>query len=244
MNRNFINLNSSEFDKPIFRVISLKRLYELFHNKENVLVSAKLWDDPFENYIMNSTGQLESGELFDIEFRNNFFRQCWTRTRESDAMWRIYSLDKRGVRIASTPRKLLQYLYNSAVEFLDLSSFIGKVKYYTTPKLEQLLETNASSWILDPTGAGEAQTLLFKRTPFKHENEVRLIFNSYGKHSGKLYKYKIDPFEMIDDIVFDPRMEYKDLAQEKRAIKDLGFKKRIVKSILYHSPKLSFKFKR
>lgn len=95
--------------------------------------------------------------------------------------------------------------------------------------------------ILDQTGFGQALTLLFKRTPFKHENEVRLIYNSQGKVNGDLYKFEIEPFGLIDDIVFDPRMDYKKFKEEKRNLRKLGFKKRIVKSNLYKVPKFNFR---
>lgn len=243
MNRNFLNINEKQKDKPIFRVISIERLFELFENKENVLVKPTLWDDPFENFIMNSTGELEDGQMFSIGFRDHFFGQCWTKTRESDAMWRIYSPDKRGVRIATTPRKLLRSLYDTAGEFRDIHCFIGGVNYYTTPKLKTLLDKHASKWIIDSTGAGQAQTLLFKRSAFKHENEIRLIFNSQGKEKSDLYGYPVDPFNLIDDIVFDPRIDYKEFAQFKDDLKKMGFKNRIVKSILYQAPKLKFRMK-
>jgi len=66
MNRNFLNIEEDQKDKLIFRVLSIKRLFELFNNKKNVLVKPKLWDDPFENFIMNSTGELEDGRMFTI----------------------------------------------------------------------------------------------------------------------------------------------------------------------------------
>ncbi len=243
MNRNFLNIDEKQKDKPIFRVISIKRLFELFENKENVLVKPTLWDDPFENFIMNSTGELEDGQMFSIGFRDHFFGQCWTKTRESDAMWRIYSPDKEGVRIATTPRKLLRSLYDTEGEYRDINCFVGGVNYYTTPKLKTLLDTYASTWIVDSTGAGQAQTLLFKRSAFKHENEIRLIFNSQGKEKSDLHRYPIDPFDLIDDIVFDPRIDYKEFAQYKKDLQKSGFKNRIVKSILYQAPKLKFRMK-
>ena len=46
---NYINLTEKELDKPIFRVLSVNRLFQLFEDKVNVLVNPKLWEDPFEN---------------------------------------------------------------------------------------------------------------------------------------------------------------------------------------------------
>ncbi len=241
MERNFLNLSDFQKEKYIYRFIPFYRLVEIFKNKTNVLVNPKKWDDPFENFIMNSTGELQNGEMFSIGFRENFYGQCWTLTRESDAMWRIYSPQKDGVRIRTTPRKLLKSLYNVSGNTRDISCYVGKVKYYTTKKLKELLEKFGSKWILDNTGAGQAQTFLFKRTPFKHENEVRIIYNSFGNLNSDIFSYKIDPYELIDYIVFDPRIDYSIFKNKKSELKNLGFKKRIVKSNLYKAPNLSFK---
>lgn len=242
MENNFLNLTENQKDEPIYRVVSIKRLFQLFDDKQNVLVKPKLWDDPFENFIMNSYGELEDGRMFSIGFREHFYGQCWTRTRESDAIWRIYSPNKNGARITTTPRKLLKELYDSSGKFKDLNCFIGKVNYYTTPKLKELLKNKASQWIIDQSGGGQAQTLLFKRTPFKHENEIRLIYNSQGKSQSDLHGYPINPIELIDDIVFDPRMKYSEFQEQKQKLRKIGYNKRIVKSNLYKAPQLSFRF--
>jgi len=148
---------------------------------------------------------------------------------------------KNGVRITTTPRKLFNALYKSAVFAPNNSCFIGKVKYYKTPKLKNLLHTKGAEWILDKTGIGVAKSLLFKRITFDHEKEVRLIYNSFGKFKSDLYKFEVNPFELIDDIAFDPRMEYKEFKKHKTKLTSIGFEKRIVKSKLYHIPNFVIK---
>ncbi|WP_430966768.1 DUF2971 domain-containing protein [Spongiimicrobium sp. 2-473A-2-J] len=236
-------MTEKQKDKNIYRVFSVDRLFEIFNSKQLTLVRPKLWDDPFENVIMNSTGELESGEIFTIDSRNNFYGQCWTYTNESDAIWRIYAPNKDGVRVRTTPRKLLKSLYERSDEFRDLHCFIGKVDYYSKKRLNALLSNSKtiSSWLLDSTGVGQAMTLLFKRYAFMHENEVRILYNSNGKVKSDLFKYSIDPIDLIEDIVFDPRMDYKKFRTHKSDLKKLGFKGRIVKSNLYTVPKLNFK---
>lgn len=236
----YLNLNEKEIDLPIHRVISIERLFELLHNKLNVLVNPKRWDDPFENFMLNSLIQFESGIKVSLGFKNNLYGQCWTRTRESDAMWRIYSPNKNGVRISSTPRKLLDGLKEISVSSKNIDSFIGKVKYYSTPRLEKLLNEN-SHWLIDETGVRPAQSLLFKRLAFKHENEVRLVYNSFGRFNKDMMKYEVEPLSFIDDIVFDPRISYEEFARHKKRLRDLSFKKRIVKSVLYEIPNLIVK---
>ena len=78
--------------------------------------------------------------------------------------------------------------------------------------------------------------------PFRHENEVRLIYNSNVKLGSEIYRFNIDPFDLFDDIVFDPRMEYDDFKKFKLFLTRLNYKRRIVKSNLYKVTKLKFKF--
>lgn len=87
------------------------------------------------------------------------------------------------------------------------------------------------------------QSLLFKRLPFKHENEVRLIINTKFKSSinENIYPYFFNPLEVIDDIVFDPRINHEEFTKSKTLLKKLNFKKRIVKSKLYEMPKFVIK---
>ncbi len=238
MENNFLNFRKKEIDKPIFRIIPIPRLFELFEKKSNVLVNPKLWDDPFENFIMNSQLRFKSGISIGVGFKENLYGQCWTQTRENDALWRIYSPDKNGARITTTPRKLLKALYDDSYPDSAKSAFIGKVEYFTTNKLLKLLNEKGTDWIMDPTGKGQAQTLLFKRKAFDHENEVRLIYNSYNKFQHPLCSFELEPLELIDDIVFDPRIEYSEFRKHKNILKDYGFTKRIVRSNLYKIPQL------
>lgn len=243
MNHNFLNLKPDQLDKPLFRVFKRKWFFDIVDTNQVTLAHPRKWDDPFENFIMNATGELMTGEVFTVDFRNNFFGQCWTMTRENDAMWRIYAPDEDGVRLTTTPRKLLQALYDQAGRFKDINSFIGKVEYKSKVALTKLLTDSQliRSMLTDSTGRGQVQTLLFKRVAFRHENEVRLIYNSNGKVPGDYYKFQVNPFELFDDIVFDPRMRYDEFKKDKDRLIKLGYRKRIVKSTLYQVPQLRFK---
>src|SRR5205085_12257493 len=88
---NYFDLAVSARDRYTYRIIPTERLFELFANKKNVLVKTKKWDDPFENFILQARLMLPTGEHATIGFRNQFYGQCWTFHKASDAMWRIYS---------------------------------------------------------------------------------------------------------------------------------------------------------
>jgi len=244
MKHNYINLKEDDLDKPIYRVFSKTRLFEIFQNKKLVLVQPKLWDDPFENYIMNSTGELSDGKFFQVEFRDNFYGQCWTLKKESDAIWRIYAPAKDGIKVKTTIRKLLTALYSKGGAFKDISSFIGKVEYFKKDALKQFLQDSKriSSMLTDKNGVGQASTLLFKRIAFSHEKEVRLIYYSPEKLNTDKYFLDVDPVDLFDEITVDPRTNYIDFKSWKSQLRGFGYRKKVIRSLLYKAPKLKFKF--
>ena len=175
MQSNLIFLTEEELDKSIYRIMSFDRLKQIFTSRQIALAKPKLWDDPFENFILNSTGVLPDGSEFQIGFRDKYYGQCWTLTKESDALWRIYSEKRNGVKIKSTIRKLFNPLfYNDDVHHkmngdeYSVSAFIGKVKYSGTPKLISMLKDKdrMSNKIFDNTGWGQASTFYFKKMGF------------------------------------------------------------------------------
>jgi hypothetical protein len=89
--KNYIDIDLNLKNQYIYRIISIDRLFELFANNENVLVSPKKWEDPFENFISKSKVLKTDGEIVDFDFRNEIYGQCWSQHKVSDAMWRIYS---------------------------------------------------------------------------------------------------------------------------------------------------------
>jgi hypothetical protein len=245
MNHNFINILESERDEYVYRIIPLSRLYELFENTENVLVKPSLWEDPFENFILKSNVRFKNGKSYDFNHQNGFYGQCWTRSKASDAMWRIYSSDKRSVRVRTTIRKLFNSLYNSQnldsqphIGLRDEKCFIGKVKYLPSHKLKAF----ASEFFSGQAGTRTyslASSLCVKRPAFKHENEVRLIYfeHDVNKYKEQLFRYQFDAHQIIDQLMLDPRLDANEVETVKKEIaKRTGFKGQIKRSLLYALP--------
>ncbi len=242
MQDNLIFLTDTELDKPVYRIFGFNRLEEIFTERKLTLVKPKKWDDPFENFILNSTGQLPDGRQFEISFRDNFYGQCWSLTKESDAMWRIYSTNKDAVKVKTTIRKLFTPLFQAGGQHTkmngvvyNLSSFVGKVKYADTKTLVAMLkdEQRMSGKVFDQSGWGQASTFFFKRVAFKHEKEVRLIYNSQNDNQSDYFKFDIDPVQLFDEIVFDPRMTTALYETQKQQVRNWGFNKSIIQSGLY-----------
>jgi hypothetical protein len=180
--------------RPIYRYVSFFQLVELLERKRLHLQKVCYWDDPSEgcgylssmqNMFIKETGEnvetIKSDITLEDSIRKTYpFGTSWSLLPESDAMWRIYSQDKMGVKIQTSVKKLEQAL--STVEFpkncLELESFfdieyvVGKVDYAEAKNINDI------------------DHFLSKKEAFKHEEEVRGLvkfsITSDPKRLGKL----------------------------------------------------------
>lgn len=234
MSGNFLYLSESQLDRPVYRIFSVTRLFELFDRRQNVLVRPSKWDDPFENFILNARVKAPNGEMGEFGFRHDLYGQCWTLQKASDAMWRIYSPNSEGVRVRSTPRKLREGLARGLAASAHLQAFIGRVRYLRD---RSLLEFARSAFLDGLNPKAIAETLLVKRTAFDHEKEVRLIYFALESSTSDLYSYPFDPHEMIDQIMIDPRLAVSDANRLKDEIRlRTSFSGEIRRSLLYAPP--------
>ncbi len=229
----YFNIPISQRNYPIYRIISPERLYELFGKCVNTLVKPIAWDDPFENFVLGLKGQLPSGETVEFAQRYNFYGQCWTLGGASDAMWRIYSSDKRSIRIKVRLRTLVEPFSRSAIGIV----LVGKVRYLNT---EDLLKW-AKKVIRDadaPDVRVLASTLLVKRKAFSHEQEVRLLYYEPRDEQPMLFQYHVDPHALVEGMVVDPRLSVDEATKFIEEIrKRTHFRGPITRSDLYAPPR-------
>lgn len=230
---NYLHMTDDELDKPVFRIIPIHRLLECFQKKQLILVPPQKWDDPFENLLLSAKVTLANGETGITQpIWDKVYGQCWTLHKETDAMWRIYSANKNGAKIKSTPRKLLEALKASDPQFADIHCYIGKVEYIERQK--DLVSTLKDIDLFNINGSGIAESLMYKRYEFKHEKEVRLIYIGQSKD---IHPFAIDPNTIFDEVIFDPRMDAELYEAYKAAVKAKGFTNRIDQSVLYRLPR-------
>ena len=233
---NVVNLTETDLDQPIYRIMSVLRCLEILHTKQLVLVRPRKWDDPFENALLKATIVMDESVGGSFGFRHSVYGQCWTSGEETDAMWRIYSHDKQGIKAKTSPRKLLSALSGATATSPELCCFIGRVKYLQQDDLFAALQK--VPWA-NPSGCGIAASLLYKRTEFSHEQEIRLIYSSLQSLSESdpdIHQVEFNPFELIDELVLDPRMDDRIADTCKASITATGFPGSITQSALYRAP--------
>ena len=233
-------------EQNIYRYIKYDHLYTWYRKKELYLPKPSEWDDPFENIILNAQIRLQNGRIVRPFERNFIYGQCWTlENRETDAFWRIYSQYKNKVRIRTTIKQLWDMIYLNFESTPHLSIpyglFMGIVKYLDRQEIEAYIkDIKIRERYTSSVNRGLPNSLLFKRTEFDHEKEVRLIVYDFHKQYPKLNKHlallNIDPEPLIDEILFDPRINEEQF--EKRKKKLSRYATNIKKSELYSIPNI------
>jgi len=210
MQSNGLNINGADWDVPIYRVFPLHWFKDMITNRTNGLVRPYMWDDPFENFFLKCKVKTATGELGSLKpIHDGWYGQCWTMHRDSDAMWRIYSSDKMGIRVSTTIRKLFAAVCDTTDNFAKHKYFIGKVEYKDRSKIEQFIKTTS---FRDLAFGGQsdkfAQTLCIKRPEFEHEKEVRLLIQDveHKVHADVLtIPFAYD--SVLSEVVCDPRLD-------------------------------------
>lgn len=229
---NYNPLNVSEHT-PLYRIVPFDSLLQMLNERTIVLVHTDRWEDVYENFLVNEVFMRAGREMPIYKLARRFYGQCWTSRMSSDALWRIYSQDRKSVRIKTTIGKLDDSLPSDDKDGVFL---IGKVEYYSQRKIEEdllVLEQVA----MDQLSLLMLQSLFVKRSSFSHESEYKVVFmsNSNPESRFDVISFPIDPLSFIESVCFDPRA---DDAYVDRCTKVLtgafGFSKsRIKKSSLY-----------
>jgi len=249
-----VNVESDE--TKIFRLIEIHHLFEMFENKQLVLVSPKLWDDPYEDFLNHCYGfdpQKPNTRISYHGYAELLFGQCWTLNEDKDSTWRIYSPNKTKVKIQTTIKKLHSSVSERKEEMFI--SYIGKVAYHSESEIKENISTEIKN---DKFHFAKIVPNFYfkKRDTFEDEKEIRLMVRLYKevKCSNALFQdpnnYDIcklpfeNALEIIEDVVFDPRTPNSLVrAYTNHLVNTFNFQGGCKKSTIYDSPALKIEVK-
>ena len=215
-----INLSIKELYTPIYRIVEFDRFVSMLESSENCLTRPALWDDPFEDilHFTQQHGKIRFSDSPANYFGSYVFAQCWTFLEENDLMWRVYSPDKDGIKLKSTPHKLLNSLNNSKkiskiINEPEVIDYIYKPEaideHNGTPiqeveediyeelkvfigKVEYFTLDEIAQYLKGITGKSPIEDLVksvfIKREPFKNEEEVRVGIYYFNAVFSGLYE--------------------------------------------------------
>jgi hypothetical protein len=251
-------LGIEEPDGPIYRIFPLWFFEETLRVRNLALLPPDSWDDPFEVFPSEVAMLDENGKQHMLgQYLSPVFAQCWSRTRESDTLLRAYSRvakdmhhkrntipREEGVRVRSTPRRLLEAVKNWAAERPGISCFIGAVKYKSNEAIYDHVGHTIVRHGPSAVGRGQlrAELLLLKREMFSHEAEIRLVCVDDRPEVPKqeLIQIPFEPSSVFDEVTFDPRLEEFERQERETVARKLGYGGEIVSSVAYAGISLLF----
>lgn len=148
---------------------------------------------------------------------------CWHQNKsESEAMWKLYAKDNKGIAIQTTAQNLIESIDDERVFFSE----VRYVDFYD----ENLKNTDlVVNGLISP---------LLKREAFEHEKEARLFFTPIRNYNvpSETYKFEheyidVDVKKMISKIYISPHIAESDIHDIKTEIQNFG----INESMIVHS---------
>lgn len=180
-----LNCLDVDLDTPIFRITAAEFL--LKDQEEGRLTLTRIdraqWFDPTENGLLVAEYETEQGEDLSLaELTRHMFGSCWSLRRLGrDEDWEAFAHERPGIRIESTPRKLLAGLISGTRDPLAALKFwVGKINYLSDDDRHAFFDD--PDWIrhLDTSNRRVIETVLRVRSHWKDESEVRLVVDRLG----------------------------------------------------------------
>lgn len=245
----FINLNTLGLDRSLKLYHILKYEYLVNSLSQGCLFMKKTddWEDIDDTFLFNTVFKDRDGSLTSLgSIKKDLYFQCWSKTEESEALWRAYSCDENFemVKIKTSADKLMTSLYDINNPLHYESYFIGNVCYVDEKAIESAkcgFDINALLFSGEPL----INSLFFKREKYRFENEVRLLFRATEPTCGgssniknkwdindKKFSFKIDINDVIEEIVLHPKLNDNDCVKMAEEIRTLGYKGTMRKSTL------------
>ena len=222
----------------VYRLFEVHHLIQMLESKKIPFINPRKWDDPYDSIFLKAE-IIKQGRRTKLP--QEYYCQCWCRKRlESDAMWRIYSPDKKRVLVKSTPKRLDQYLFNIP----DRDIYIGHTKYVTKSQLSENYLKAQIPELIKLRDKDIVKSMLIKYHAYSHENEVRIITKGRPDETSKDIIYLDNPnldVEFISVIKIDPRADtsWEQYVQKQLSAYGLNHKK-VHKSGIYTGKQLKF----
>lgn len=157
---------------------------------------------------------------------------CWHKADyESDAMWKLYAQERKGIAICTTPEKMRKAFkpFRLKPEYCIEEINIGNVQYI------DLTDNHIDDTMLN--------MYFYKHLVYLYENELRLVVSlriasEFGVEVPKKGIFvQVDYNELIDEIIIGPNISNNDREKLYFTCKNLGLDSKLKDSCLTLKPR-------
>lgn len=235
--------NSIDWSQKCWRYFKVDRFIESIENGYLYFASASQFEDNFEgatmianSNILNHTSERKNA-IYNLV--NDAFKglqrltkiSCWHKSDyENFAMWKIYTIDNKGVAITTTPQKMNLAIkpYRIQPEYCEEDIIIGNVEY-----------VDLTSNHIDDTMLG---VFFYKHIIYSYENEIRIVISlrtaeDFGVSipSEGIF-VQVDYPKLIESVILGPELSIDEKQRIYQACKRLGLEEKVQDSCLAYKP--------
>ncbi|MFZ4440190.1 MAG: hypothetical protein ACOYOS_17320 [Syntrophales bacterium] len=212
-----------DLDTPVWRYMDIDKFHSLLDVNALYLCRADRLQDRFEGTYsrhqilmnedwfskINESHMIESEKEKRRKDRLTTYISCWCMGHcDLDLMWKGYIRNPPGVAIKSSVRRLKD-ICDKAVDYCRLD--ISMVTYFDHAGGENI------------NYFGTPNTFLYKDSHFKLDNEFRIIYYpNISEPTPTHFFLKIDLKDLIENVVFQPRVKESNLKSVKEALNKSG----------------------
>lgn len=231
---------SEDIPEYLYKYITFEQFVDLVETEELYLTNITCWEDCYEGHeidkfreYMLKDKKVNHGdkklETLNQVKKKCYYAQSWTKASdESDAMWRIYSQQKTGVRIKIKTSDIIDCLWSlldlHGNEYVELRC--GDIMYDEPIDYEKYRVDVSNSSGSSLRGYTGIPFIFGKRKAFIHEEEYRFSIKlnwcemckeafevaKDGEILNELLKYDYPPIirysmpnKLIQEVILDPR---------------------------------------
>ena len=233
--------NSIDWKEQLWRYFSTERFIGLLDSSTLYFAAATQFEDPFEGSVAVVSPDYKVDPRYeDMErFEKAFYElkrltkiSCWHRASyESDAMWKLYALRRKGVAICTTPERISEALtpYKIKPEYGEEQLYGGAIKYVDLASVK--LKTSM------------IETFYHKHMAFEWEKEFRLAISlrmaeEFGVNAPeKGIEVQTNLVNLISRIILGPELTEEDKEKIVQKTKEVGISEKVEISTLLYTPK-------
>ncbi|HCG05791.1 MAG TPA: DUF2971 domain-containing protein [Desulfovibrio sp.] len=229
-------------DELLWRYFRLERFLSMLNEQRVYFASANEFCDPFEGAVevCNDRGGSPVLDEYVAGIEDAFFQlkrltkiNCWHRASyESDAMWKLYAGEHKGVAICTRPNLLRESLRDFRLQpDYGVEELWGDAVLYVDLTQESLREKCM------------LERFFFKHKAFEWEKEFRLAISlrmaeENGVHVPKLGIFvEADISVLVEKIVIGSIVSENDVARIVEGANNVGLADRVEFSTLLWSPR-------
>lgn len=228
-------------DEQLWRYFSTERILWFLEHSLLHFAAATQFIDPFEGAVAVQSPDLPMDPRYaEMEFGEKAFQElkrltkvsCWHRADyESDAMWKLYADQSKGVAVCSTPERMETAFrpFRLSPEYGAEDIWCGAVRYQDLMKVR--MET------------GMMKRFFFKHQAFAWEREFRLAISvrsaeEFGVKVPELgILVSVDSGALIERVMLGPALSQADRSAITECARKAGLGDRIVQSSLLGRPR-------